>query len=417
MLFTGSCEEDPTTIGGEDLPDSDFISIHSTDRISVRSYTMYSDSLRTDNPQYSYLGMLYDPYFGTTSAEFVSQLRLNAIWEYDLFTIDSVKLYFSLLNVQGNTNAGHTIRFSEISEQIYTDSAYYSNRNMPLTGYSFDVRLPELQADTINDLVLDIPVEFGTYITRNTSMFFHDNTIPDFRSYFRGFCVQLIPEGNPVFMTLSVVGQQFGAYLNFFVIYLHDENNSAHEFILIFDSFIRNAAFNKYKHDYSTAEPGKRIEHINDAYSDTLTYLQGLNGVYTRILLNGLDSIKNDPSMDGISVNRARLIYPYWDPGTDFNPADLPSQLLLRYTDNKGTKYYVPDYINNASFYDGRVDTVKGVYNFNIGGFIQSYLDDKEGRIKPELDLFIPTSLTRNAIMRANGNSKPVKFEFTYTRF
>jgi hypothetical protein len=419
LFLASSCEEDPTAIGEKILPESDFVTIKSTDTISVRSFTMYADSIRSENPSYSYIGQLYDPYFGTTTAEFVSQMRLNNTWELDVFTIDSVKLLMSFINVRGNTAAGHSLRLSEISEEIYTDSSYYSNKPVPLTGYSFDVPLPELKADTVNDLVLNLPNEFGTYITRNTSMFFHDNTKPDFRSYFKGFYFQLIPAGNPAFITLSVAPtQQLGMYSNYIVLYMHDANNVASEFYFIFDSFTRNAAFNKYKHDYTTAEPGKKFdETINKDILDTLTYLQGLNGVYTRILLHGLDSIKSNPSLKGISVNRARLIYPYWNKGTGYSQADLPSQLLMRYTDNTGTRYYVPDYATSSSFYDGTIDTVAGVYNFNIGTFIQNYLEDTGNRIKPELDLFIQSSSLQKVIMRANGSSKPVKFEFTYTKF
>jgi hypothetical protein len=418
-FLASSCEEDPTTIGENILPGSDFVTILSTDKISVRSYTMYTDSIRSDNPSNSYLGQLYDPYFGTTTAEFVSQMRLGGTWNDDVFTIDSIKLYLSFTNVKGNTGAGHILRLSEISDQIYTDSVYYSNRPVHLTGHSFDLQLPALRADTVNDLVLDMPVEFGNYVTRNTEMFFHSNSIPDFMSYFKGLYFQLIPSGSPVFITMSVApAQYFGVYSNQIVMFLHDENGTQKEFTFIFDSYARNAAFNVYRHDYTTGEPGKRFdEQINKNTLDTLTYLQGLNGVYTRILLHSLDSIKNDPSLKGISVNRARLVYPYWNTGTGYDLTDLPSKLLMRYTDNSGIRYYVPDYVTSSTFYDGTIDTIAGVYNFNIGAFVQSYLKDTENKIKPELDLYVQPSSTQKAIMRANGNSKPVKFEFTYTKF
>ena len=45
------------------------------------SYTMYDESIRTDNPSVGYLGQIYDPYFGTTNAEFVTQIRLLAEWD------------------------------------------------------------------------------------------------------------------------------------------------------------------------------------------------------------------------------------------------------------------------------------------------------------------------------------------------
>jgi hypothetical protein len=421
QFLINSCEEDPTTIGENILPGSDFVTILSTDTISVRSFTMYADSIKSSNPSNSYLGQLYDPYFGTTTTEFVCQMRLNSTWKEDIFIIDSVKLYLTFNNVKGNTNAGHILRLSEISEQIYTDSVYYSNKQVPLTGYSFDLQLPALQADTINDLVLDIPMEsgFANYITRNTSMFFHDNSVPDFRSYFKGFYFQLIPSGDPAFVTLSVApASTFGVYYNYIILFLHDEFDVQSEFAFIFDSYTRNASFNRYIHDYSAGEPGKRFdERINKNILDTLTYLQGLNGVYTRILLSGLDSIKNNPSLKGISVNRAKLVYPYWNDETNNNQSDLPSQLLMRYTDNTGTKYYVDDYAASSSFYDGTIDTVTGVYNFNIGTFVQRFLNDTENTFKPELELFISPGSTLDAIMRSNGNSKPVKFDFTYTKF
>jgi hypothetical protein len=212
--------------------------------------------------------------------------------------------------------------------------------------------------------------------------------------------------------------QYFGVYSNQIVMYLRDENDIQSEFTFIFDSYARNASFNLYRHDYTTGESGKKFdEQINNNTLDTLTYLQGLNGVFTRIMLPGLDSIKNDPLLKGISVNRARLVYPYWNNGTGYDLADLPSKLLMRYTDNTGTKYYVPDYVTSSTFYDGTIDTVAGVYNFNIGAFVQNYLKDTENSIKPELELFVQSSSTQKAIMRANGNSKPVKFEFTYTKF
>ena len=49
-----SAREDPTKIGTDLLPESDFVTIKSTDTLSVWSYTMFDDSVRTDNPQVSH---------------------------------------------------------------------------------------------------------------------------------------------------------------------------------------------------------------------------------------------------------------------------------------------------------------------------------------------------------------------------
>ncbi|MDQ1332094.1 MAG: hypothetical protein QG576_128, partial [Bacteroidota bacterium] len=63
---------------------------------------MYSNSVQSDNPSTSYLGQLYDPYFGTTTASFVTQIRMGSEWTNDSFVIDSIKLYLNLLTVTGS---------------------------------------------------------------------------------------------------------------------------------------------------------------------------------------------------------------------------------------------------------------------------------------------------------------------------
>ena len=56
---------------------SDFVTVKSIDSLRVWSYTDFNDSTRTDKPNISFLGQIYDPYFGTTTAEFVTQIRLE----------------------------------------------------------------------------------------------------------------------------------------------------------------------------------------------------------------------------------------------------------------------------------------------------------------------------------------------------
>ena len=174
IFFILSCEDDPAKIGRKILPGSDFVNIHSTDTVTVKSFTMYGDAVESDNPSTSYLGQLYDPYFGTVTAEFVSQIRLGARWDNEYFEIDSIKLYLDFLNVTGAVDKPQYLSFWEIDKQIYTDSTYYSNQYVPLTGFKVaDILLPKLKADTINSIEIDIPIAFGDYLTRDTSMLFH----------------------------------------------------------------------------------------------------------------------------------------------------------------------------------------------------------------------------------------------------
>ncbi|MGD0340212.1 MAG: DUF4270 family protein [Bacteroidales bacterium] len=422
LFLANACKEDPSKIGTGLLPASDFVTIKSTDTLTVKSYTMYKDSVESDNPATSYLGEMYDSYFGTTTAGFVSQLRLeDSLTSADINGIDSVKLYMEFLTVTGDTTSQHQLIMSEISRQIYTDSAYYSNQTVPLTGKTWTVTLPTLRADTINSVEVTIPTEFGEYLFRDKSMLFMSSTVPDFRSYFKGLYFQLISTGNPVFTSLSVASStSSSSYADYFTVYAHDENQVASSYNFLLDAKIQNAAYNLFKHNFSTAEAGKRIQHINDGYEDTLSYLQNLNGVYTRIEIPSLKTLKSDMALKKIAVNKARLVIPFVDDGTDvIYSKTIPSIVYLRYLTSSGKKYFVSDYATAGSaFYDGTPDTVTTFsYNINIATYLQRYLEDATDTITPHLELFLMPTSAHNAVLKANKSYKPVKFEFTYTKF
>jgi hypothetical protein len=411
VFIVSSCEEGPTNIGAELLPGNDFVSISAIDTIKVSSYTMYDASIRTDNPSYSYLGQIYDAYFGTTTAEFVTQIRMAEKWDGKSYTLDSLKLCLKLLDVKGGAGVTHFLRLSEISELINKDSAYYSDKSVPLTGYEVkDIELPVLKPDTTNIIAVPLPIEFGNYLLRDTSKLFFSNTKPDFRSFFKGLYFRMYSSANPQLVVLSLQPPtSAGSYSNYFVLFMHDT------------AINKNASFNKFSHDFNTASAGKKIQHINDGYKDTLSYLQYLDGVYTRITIPGLVTLKNSAVYKNIAINKARLTVPVFFDGSLYKPSTVPAQLILRYKTKTGSKYVVPDYELGGldqyhTFFDGKIDSTSNVYKFNIGTFVQQYLEDATGNILPELEIFQGAG-TKNVIMRANSSKTPVKFDITYTKF
>jgi hypothetical protein len=423
VLFVSSCEEGPTKIGEGILPGSDFVTLNSTDTLGVNSYTLYNKSVRTDNLGTSYLGQIYDPYFGTTTAGFVTQIRMSAAWDDLPFTIDSVKLVLAFLDVKGGSDVVHTLKLSEIAQQIYTDSAYYSDTQVPLTGFEIaDIRLPVLKPDSINYVEINLDTLFGKYLTRDTAKLFYSNTKQDFRSFFKGLYFQMDPSTDPLLVSLSLVASSTASgYNNQIVLFMHDNDGVAKEFFFVLDAINKNASFSLFSHDFSTATLGQNIQNIinkesTPAASDTLSYLQALDGVYTKIVMPGLEGIKNNPSLKNIAVNKAHLTVPLFLDGNLYKTSTIPSQLFLRYNSLSGTELVVPDYSINASFFDGTVDSIANVYNFNIPAFVQAYLNDATNTIKPELEIFQATG-SKNVILKANSCKTPVKFEFTYTKF
>jgi len=428
ILFS-SCEKKILNMGADLLPEGDYNSVNVIDTLSVFSYTMYDDSVRSDNPSLSYLGQITDPYFGTTTAEFVTQIRLSSRWDGQPFTIDSVRLYLHLVTSQGGTGSTQTLKLSELSEMIYPDSVYYSNRPVPVTGYNIpDIVLPVLRADTINDVILTLPVEFGNYLTRDTSKLFYSDYVhyspdyPDFRSWFKGLYFQIKPSSDPLLTSIyleppgTTVHSASG---NALALFMHDDLGVQKVFSFILDAKVRNAAFSRFSHNYLTADPDKRIKHINDGYKDTLSYIQAINGVYTRLTFPGLKNIKNNPLFDKIAVNKARVVVPVYLNGNQYKTTTVPPQLILKYKTSAGSRFVVPDYnieTQSQIFYDGKIDTTARVYKFNIPAFVQAYLKDATNTVEPELDIF-ELSGTNNVILKANKSKTPIKFEFTYTKF
>jgi hypothetical protein len=425
VVLSASCEKGVLKVGGDILPNGDMVSLHPLDTISTFSYTMYDEAFRTENPTLSFLGQTFDPYFGTTTAEFVTQIRMGGKWPDTPFTVDSVRLYLRLLSASGtNSDAPHSLKISEIANQIYTDSAYYSNTPVPVTGYVIpSIPIVGLKLDTINDFMVKLPKDFGNYLLRDTSMLFYSNTKPDFRSYFKGLYFQLEQNSDPLLVSLSIAPPAtLGNYYNAIVIYLHDDAGTSSIFSFILDASNKNAGFDRIIHDYSTATKGNKMIYRNTTYKDTLSYLQGINGVYTKISMPGLADLKKDTELGKIGINKAKLVVPVY-----FNPAEnqraisktLPPKLQLRYKVTGGAKYDVPDYNVESTyhtFFDGALDTINKVYNFNIPAFVQAYLDDAENKVEPEVEIYQTFGL-RNAVFRANASKNPVKLSITYTKF
>jgi hypothetical protein len=423
VFFAASCEEGPTKIGSELLPSNDFVAIGSTDTLSVWSYNMYDNSVPTNDPNVAFVGNIFDPYFGTTTTEFVSQLRLAGPWNYGPVTIDSVKMNLRLLYVKGGSaNENHFIRLSEISDQIYTDTAYYSDTQTDTTDFSVTAQLPILRPDTINNISVSLPIEFGEYLIRDTTQMFYSNTKPDFRSYFKGLYFRISAASDPLIVAFSVTSEiaSGGNYNNYFVLFMHDTAYVKSRYYFILDPVHPNACYNKFYRDFSTADEDKKIEHINDyTYKDTLTYLQYLNGVYTKIVFPGLDSLKKELSKGKFSINKARLSIPVYYDGDRYTVLTVPSSLRLRYTYKDGFKYDVFDYNLDANhkFFDGTLNKLDSTYYFNIPTFIQTYLEDKNNDYLPELDVYQGPTGLKSVILRANANKTPIRFEMTYTSF
>jgi len=425
VLFLFSCSEKFTDIGIDLLPSKDFVSIRSSDTITVESFTEYRDSVPTRNKTYSYLGGLYDPYFGSVSSDFVAQLRLTQRWPSggDNVVIDSVKMYLYIGGAKGELGVDQVISLYEITEKLSSDSVYYSTRDPHAGYYIGSFSLPRVEKDSAQTLAVSLPLSFGEYLLRDTAKLFQSSSGEDFRDFFKGVYVTVSESGivsgekggkgfiDGGRLLLILAFEQGSSAVPFYItIYYHTYKASNLTFNFVVNN--NSVRYNRYYHEFNSAKPEKRIKHINDGQKDTLSYLQAFYGVYTRIRFKGLSSFRDSLP---IAVNRARLSVPVFIDGEIYKTTTLPSPVYLIYKSEEGYNYIVPDYYMSSDFYNGKFSASTLKYTFNIAAFVQSYL---EGKIpEPELIMSLGDNEYRNIIFKANNSNSPVNFQLVYTRY
>jgi hypothetical protein len=424
MVSITSCIEKPTIIGSDLLPGTDFVNVKSTDTIGVAAYTISTDSIVTNSRDYSYLGRLYNPYFGDTRTDFVSQLRLTKPWPGGgPFSIDSVKLYFSISGAKGTLDSTtiHKLKIFEITEILNSTVRYYSNRDPNAGGEIGTFSLPAIPRDTAQSIEITLPNTFGEHLMRDTTKLSQDLDGNPFKSFFDGLYFTLEDSPDPILIAISITPTSADFFIR---VYYHSNNTGSN---LSFDFIINpnSVRYNRYSHDLTTANPAYRIKHINDGVKDSMIYLQAFNGVFPQLKIPGLNGIKKIlvDSVNNVchgSINKARLTFSVFIDSLNFLPSNVPPQILMKYTKSDTIQYVVPDYQVSASFFDGTINKTKLTYSFNLASFVQEYLKGDKARIKisePMVEMYFPEGEYRNVILKANDSHSPVKFEFTYTRF
>lgn len=409
-----SCEEDPAHIGGDILPGSDFDNIAAVDTFRIDLYTQYSESAISMMPPVSYLGQTLDPYFGLTEADFVAQLRLGLAWPgTGISEIDSVELSLDIVDVVGDMGEGIGLNLYEVDEYLSKDSAYMTNRDVPVKDLMQMAGIPGLEEGA--DTVLSIPLSktFGNYLLRDTSMLFIRNDTADFRTFFNGLYFEIVSleEDRSFMLELDVYSPNTRI-----VVYYRDADNRQMQYHftipVVMEGVEYSVVYNRFTHDYTRADPDKEIKYINEPVKDTLAYAQSKNGVYTSLVIPGLENFRSEMP---VAVNKARLYIPVYLDQEDYTEDMVPENLLVRY-DSAGIKRIIPDYELDPAFLDGVYSKVNNRYEINIASFVQQYL---EGDIaEPVIEIFLPERSSNNLIMKANrGADEGVRFELTYTYF
>ena len=419
VLFSSlffSCQKEPDKLGLGITPVGDRLNLRYCDTSTVIAYSVYDDSVRTDQVSPTLLGSIYDPVFGKTVASIYTQLSLSE-YDYDFGTqpvLDSLVLQLQYNGYYGDTTTPMTVKIYEMADTLSLDSVYYYNQkanihSQELARYTFYPHPTDsVKIDTVKYapyLRIKLNSILGNKILNAsaTNLSSSDN----FKKYINGIYLTATPvnaSGQGSILYFNLLGTYSGLKL-----YYHNTTDTL-AFNLVVDSY--TPFFNHFDHfGYRHANAAFR-QQLN---GDTLKgkdkiYVQAMGGVRVKLrfpyLKHLLDSGK-------IAINEAQLIFKNADTDGKYAP---PSSLnLMRYTENGGHKGYLADYVDEGTtFFDGVYNSTSKTYRFRISRYLQQLLDGKVGAYG--LSLQNSANAPRLILNGSNATTGKIKLQLIYTR-
>ncbi len=371
ILLLQACKE-PDAIGLDVLPDADELHLEYSDSATILSKTVREDSLRTDEISSHLLGSIWDPVFGKHEASVYAQLALEGVPSFGIYNqADSLVLSLIYTGFYGDTTYPQNISVYRITENMYYDSAYYSNRTftydsnplgmasiapMPLTPVvvGSDTVTARMRIN-LNVTLADSIMALNGQSQLSTNALWID--------YFKGIYIKSDPVSSGIQGNMS--------YLNFvgskMILYYHDTANV----VKTYSFSLASTRMSHFDHDYTGSDVQQQLNDSNAI--DTLSYVQAMAGVKTKI---SFPFLKHFLDSGSIVLNKAELeLTP--EPGTITNYTP-PAQLFILAIREDGTSYFPADYFELSGYYGGSYNATTNKYKFNMGRQLQRILDGRD---------------------------------------
>lgn len=375
IILLAACEKPEQTVGLDVQPEDDLLNLYIVDTLGLEVTTVKEDSLKTDELSINLAGNYSDPSLGNVEAAFATQLRLptnNVTFENAAdIVIDSVVL--SLVyegNVYGNLNS-QTWSVKEITEQLYVDSSYYSNRSFEVGDELVQFGFAEQAIDTESWIQTEgdsLPPQLRLRLVNSLGQRLLDNSgssslsnNDEFISFFKGILIRSeTPDAGVIrFNTLSIDSKVTMYYRD-----LVDEDTLSFNLNINADC----ARINTFSQDYSATE----LQDIENTPLDgeTRSYIQAGGGLKTRVIIPNLEDLN---SIEQRTLNSVLLYLPVAiDDVDNYEPQ---TSLFALTTNPDGITSAIPDQLLGPSHIGGQYDVENSRYVFNITRFCQAILD------------------------------------------
>ena len=164
----------------------------------------------------------------------------------------------------------------------------------------------------------------------------------------------------------------------------------------------------KYTNDNSSSLLNDYLTNDSEI-SDDLIFLQGLNGVLSKLKFNNYKDWLEDDST--YSILNAELIIPvFMEDEFKFDP---PQYLYFYFSDSDSSLYNVEDYQNSNGLFDGVYDSENQNYHFNISKHFKSLINGSIEDSCLNFSIANRSYYPKRVILKSGNN---IKFNVTYTK-
>lgn len=428
ILALFACE-DPNSTGLGILPGSDFSTVgQSVLKESIQSYTFRDSTLRTDRLEFNLLGVLNDPYFGKTTADFAIQARLAEFPDFNLSPqVDSLVLNLLYKTVYGDTVTNQSIKVYELKDDLRVDTLevggaamykYYQDVDLKSLAFPEPIGeldfVPKFQLDStgtdtvIQTLAIKLDNSLANKLISADSLDMVDND--SFLQYFKGLYVEVQDMNEEGGSLVSINTLAFGSNLTLY--YQNTLEGQEEDSLSFIYRINRNSArVSRYEHDYSATDFYPNLD--SEVNQDSLIYIQALGGLHSKIKIPGLENWRDSSN---IVVNKAELVFTVDTSLSDISHFGIPTSLILGAIDENGNEYYPVDYTTYSDVYGGIYDEENETYSFNITNHFQQIINgDKENygfTLYPSGRNYLPGRV----ILKGATSNVGIRFEVTYTK-
>jgi len=434
IALTG-CEE-KSSIGVEVLPAGDLITVRSTTKAEILSFTHSEDSIRTDEASSSLLGSFTDSLFGNTTIGFAAQYRL-----YDFPNFgrnnpqpDSINLYLYYRIIYGDTITKQRFKVYELESAIDPDKTYLQNVDLKsmasdkLLGqieYTPRVKLDSTSKDTFYQLI-NIPLDFSLAekLFYADSLKLVNNDV--FLEFFKGLYIETEKLNSKGGTILSLETSASGSFRGSAVVLsyhndsLKSKLNVTKDSVLLMPYIIStySARVNNIQHDYSQTPFYKNLN--SETVQDSLIYVQATGGLESKIVIDNLESWRDSSDL---GINKAEIIFQIDTIASQVKRFPPPNQLLFTAIDSKGVDKLPVDYTFSPTFYGGVLKS-DYTYRFNVTQHIESIVvkNRKTGLYDAEnLGFYITSSQKNNqanrVVLKGSSSKTSIKLIITYSKY